>query len=96
MSQENLQPYELNWKIFKSPQEFYFFIKNGNYDFPELYAFMDNMDLFLNGCPCESESYWGHVLDEYRYFRRRDFTNIKQTIGCSKIEFSFDNLKFIV
>jgi len=89
-------PYELNWLIFKSPQEFYYFLLAENLEFPELAAFMDNMDLFLNGCPCEAETYWGHVMDEYRYFRRRDFRSIKEALGCDKIEFSYDNLKFFV
>ena len=96
MNDDDLQPYEMNWLIFKSPQEFYYFLKQNDLDFQEFYAFMDNMDLFLNGCPCEAETYWGHVLDEYRYFRRRDFTNIKEFLGVQKIEFSYDNLKFFV
>lgn len=93
---EFYHPYQENILIFRSPQEFYFHLKKENLDFPQLHAFMDNMDLFLNGCPCDSESYWGHVMDEYRYFRRRDFTNIKESLKCEKIEFSYDNLKFFV
>jgi SRSO17 transposase len=54
------------------------------------------MDLFLNGCPCEAETYWSHVMDEYRYFRRRDFNDIKEKLQCDKIEFSYDTLKFFV
>jgi hypothetical protein len=82
--------------VFKSPQEFYYFILESKIEYPILAAFMDNMDLFLNGCPCEAETYWTHVLDEYRYFRRRDFTSIKEDLGCDKIEFSFDNMTFFV
>jgi hypothetical protein len=97
MSEVNFyHPYQENLLVFSSPQEFYFYLKQRDLDFPQLHAFMDNMDLFLNGCPCEAETYWGHVMDEYRYFRRRDFKDIKEKLQCEKIEFSYDNLKFFV
>jgi hypothetical protein len=97
MSEINfVHPYQENILVFRSPQEFYFYLKEKGLDFSQLHAFMDNMDLFLNGCPCEAESYWAHVMDEYRYFRRRDFNPIKEALSCDKIEFSYDNLKFFV
>jgi len=81
---------------FHSPQQFYFFLKEKNLSFPQLHAFMDNVDLFLNGCPCEAEIHWKHVMDEFRYFPKRDFIPIKESLDCSRIDFSFDNLNFSV
>jgi hypothetical protein len=79
---------------FYSPQQFYFFLKEKNLSFPQLHAFMDNVELFLNGCPCDAETYWRHVMDEFRYFPKRDFLPIKKTLNCQRIDFSFENINF--
>jgi hypothetical protein len=79
---------------FYSPQQFYFFLKEKNLSFPQLHAFMDNVELFLNGCPCDAETYWRHVMDEFRYFPKRDFLPIKEALNCQRIDFSFENINF--
>ena len=49
MSEINfVHPYPENILVFRSPQEFYFYLKEKGLDFPQLHAFMDNVDLFLN------------------------------------------------
>ena len=77
--------------VINSPQEFYSKLLQERKNYKGLQAFIDNMRLFLDGCPCDSERHWEYVLQEYRHFKRQDFTQIKQDFGFDKIQFNLDN-----
>jgi hypothetical protein len=79
--------------IVKSPQQFYKIIKDNNLVKNNLIPFLDRMELFLFGCPCESELNWDQSVNEYKKISNIDIDHIKEFIGCSLIEFHLDDVK---
>lgn len=77
--------------VINSPQEFYSKLLRERRNYQELQAFIDNMRLFLDGCPCDSERHWEYVLQDYRHFKRQDFTQLKQDFGLDNIQFYLEN-----
>jgi len=51
------------------------------------------MELFLFGCPCESELNWEQSVNEYKKISKIDLEHVKEHIGCSSIEFYLDGSK---
>jgi len=76
--------------IIKTPQQFYTLIKNKEID-KSLLPFYDRIELFLYGCPCESESYWMQTISEYRKISRCDLECLKLELECDLIEFYLDD-----
>jgi len=74
--------------VVNSPQEFYSKLLQERKNYKGLQAFIDNMRLFLDGCP---ERHWEYVLQEYKHFKRQDFTQLKQDFGYDNIQFNLDN-----
>lgn len=77
--------------VINSPQEFYSKLLRERRNYQELQAFIDNMRLFLDGCPCDSERHWEYVLQDYRHFRRQDFSQLKQDFGLDNIQFYLES-----
>lgn len=75
----------------KSPQELYNLIKDIEFD-NSILPFFDRMELFLYGCPCESENYWNQAVDEYKKLKISNFDKIKEELGESKINFYIEDL----
>jgi hypothetical protein len=79
--------------VVKSPQQFYKIIKDNNLITNNLIPFLDRMELFLFGCPCESELNWEQSVNEYKKISKIDLGHVKSHIGCSSIEFYLDGTK---
>jgi hypothetical protein len=79
--------------IIKSPQHFFKVIKDFNIDYIKLVPFMDRVDLFLNGCPCDAETHWEQSLIEYKNISKIDLTEVKSVIGCTSIHFFIEEDK---
>jgi hypothetical protein len=79
--------------IINSPQEFYKIIKENNLTKQNIIPFLDRVDLFLNGCPCEAELHWEQTLQEYRKLSQIDLSHVKESIGCTSLEFYLEGNK---
>lgn len=73
-----------------SPQEFYLILKNVEYKNYKLNPFLDRIDLFLNGCPCDAELYWEQTSLEYRKLHKIDLSDLKVILKCDKINWFFE------
>ena len=73
-----------------SPQEFYLILKNTEYRNTKLNPFLDRMDLFLNGCPCDAEIYWEQTSLEYRKLHKINLDDLKSILKCDKINWYFE------
>ena len=73
-----------------SPQEFYNILKKSNNQNPQLIPFMDRIELFLYGCPCEGETNWNQSVSEYKKLSNLDLSYLKDVIGCQSINFYLD------
>ena len=76
-----------------SPQEFYRIVKTSNMDIKYLIPFMDRIELFLYGCPCEAETHWEQTVLEYRKISKLDLDELKYKVGCTLIQFYLDDVK---
>ena len=76
-----------------SPQEFYNILKNSNNQNPQLIPFMDRIELFLYGCPCEAETHWEQSVSEYKKLSSLNLYYLKDIIGCQYINFYLDSTK---
>jgi len=79
--------------VINSPQEFYRIVKTSNMDIKYLIPFMDRIELFLYGCPCESETHWEQTVLEYRKISKLDLDELKYKVGCTLIQFYLDDVK---
>ena len=79
--------------LINSPQEFYRIVKENNLTKQNLIPFLDRIELFLNGCPCESDVHWEQTTLEYRKLSQIDMTHIKESLGCTSLEFFLDDNK---
>jgi hypothetical protein len=80
-------------KILKieSANEFYTLVKDRPSDLTCLTPFIDRMELFLYGCPCDSELHWDQAIIEYRKISKLDIQPLKNKIGCTLIHFYLDD-----
>jgi len=78
--------------VINSPQEFYKIIKDSNLNIKYLIPFMDRIELFLYGCPCEAETNWDQTISEYRKISKLNLDELKNKIGCSTIKFYLDSI----
>lgn len=76
----------------KSPQEFYIILQNENYSNSKLNPFIDRIELFLNGCPCDAELYWEQTTLEYRKINKIDLSDLKNQLKCDNINWFFEDL----
>ena len=79
--------------VINSPQEFYRIVKTSNMDIKYLIPFMDRIELFLYGCPCEAETHWEQTVLEYRKISKLDIDELKYKVGCTLIQFYLDDVK---
>lgn len=79
--------------VINSPQEFYKIVKTSNMDIKYLIPFMDRIELFLYGCPCESETHWDQTVLEYRKISKLNLDELKYKVGCTLIQFYLDDVK---
>jgi hypothetical protein len=79
--------------VVNSPQEFYKIVKTSNMDIKYLIPFMDRIELFLYGCPCEAETHWEQTVLEYRKISKLDLDELKYKVGCTLIQFYLDDVK---
>jgi hypothetical protein len=79
--------------VINSPQEFYKIVKTSNMDIKYLIPFMDRIELFLYGCPCEAETHWEQTVLEYRKISKLDLDELKYKVGCTLIQFYLDDVK---
>lgn len=79
--------------VINSPQEFYRIVKTSNMDIKYLIPFMDRIELFLYGCPCEAETHWEQTVLEYRKISKLDLDELKYKVGCTLIQFYLDDVK---
>jgi hypothetical protein len=79
--------------VVNSPQEFYKIVKTSNMDIKYLIPFMDRIELFLYGCPCEAETHWDQTVLEYRKISKLDLDELKYKVGCTSIQFYLDDVK---
>ena len=62
-------------------------------DIKYLIPFMDRIELFLYGCPCEAETHWEQTVLEYRKISKLDLDELKYKVGCTLIQFYLDDVK---
>jgi len=79
--------------VVNSPQEFYKIVKTSNMDIKYLIPFMDRIELFLYGCPCEAETHWDQTVLEYRKISKLNLDELKYKVGCTLIQFYLDDVK---
>jgi hypothetical protein len=79
--------------VINSPQEFYKIVKTSNMDIKYLIPFMDRIELFLYGCPCEAETHWDQTVLEYRKISKLNLDELKYKVGCTLIQFYLDDVK---
>jgi len=79
--------------VVNSPQEFYKIVKTSNMDIKYLIPFMDRIELFLYGCPCEAETHWDQTVLEYRKISKLNLDELKYKVGCTSIQFYLDDVK---
>lgn len=77
--------------VIKSPQQLYNIIKDIKDKDNSILPFIDRIELFLHGCPCEAENYWTQTLTEYRRLNTCDLSFIKKKIECDYIQIYLDN-----
>jgi hypothetical protein len=51
-----------------------------------LLPFLDRLELFLNGCPCDSDLHWEQTEWEYRKIRSLDLSDLKQKLNVEKLD----------
>jgi hypothetical protein len=80
-------------KILKieSANELYTIVKDRPADLTCLVPFIDRMELFLYGCPCDSELHWDQAIIEYRKVHKLNLQPLKDRIGCTLIDFYLDD-----
>lgn len=60
-------------------------------EFKSFIPFIDRMELFLYGCPCDAEMHWDQAISEYKKVITMDLKNLKDKIGCTSIHFYLDD-----
>lgn len=78
--------------VINSPQELYKIFKDKNISDKEIQVFMDNMDLFINGCTCDSLENWELSVSEYSKLNKYEFTELKKIIGCTGVRLYLDSV----
>lgn len=78
--------------VVNSPQEFYKIVKDSGIDIKNLIPFIDRIELFLYGCPCEAETHWDQTILEYRKISKLNLDELKDKIGCNSIQFHLDGI----
>ena len=78
--------------IINSPQELYQILKRENLT-STLQSFSDNMEIFIDGCTCDTLENWENAVLEYSRLDQKNLTSIKNKIKCSKLVFYLDSVK---
>lgn len=83
--------------VIKSPQQLYNIVKNIKNRDNSILPFIDRIELFLYGCPCESENYWLQTLTEYKKLNMCDLSFLKDNVQCDAIHIYLDDsLLFVI
>jgi hypothetical protein len=69
-----------------SPVELFNFVNDIDDESGFIVPFMDKVDLYLNGCPCNADEHWEQSIHEYKLLLQFDFSNIKQKLQCDTIQ----------
>lgn len=81
--------------VINSPQELHHILKSKNYVSEDLQIFIDNMDLFIDGCACDSLENWERSVEEYSKISQYNLDDLKKVVGCTSMRFYLDkNLLF--
>jgi len=83
--------------VIKSPQQLYNIVKNIKNRDNSILPFIDRIELFLYGCPCEAENYWIQTLTEYKKLNACDLSFLKENAQCDIIHIYLDDsLLFVI
>jgi hypothetical protein len=77
--------------VIKSPQQLYNIVKDIKDRDNSILPFIDRIELFLYGCPCEAENYWMQTLTEYKKLNNCDLSFIKRKFECDYIQIYLDD-----
>ncbi len=76
--------------VLNSPQEFYRLLHDLKYRTQQLVPFLDRFDIYTNGCSCQAEANFKHVVSEYRKLSSIDMTELKEVARCAQLHFYLD------
>ena len=74
--------------VINSPQDLFKILKQVELN-NSLVPFMDRMDIFINGCPCDAEENWDKVVTEYVKMKINDLSCLK--VDYNVIIFNLDS-----